>query len=130
MPKLRDNDEDRNLGPEMEAEKWIVIGGDELLWLHAPSRRAVNVREATWGSCRRIAHRESSTPSADADGYLVECSYRDELGWPIEGDVFWVGSYAIAVREARRIRQAILDETPATPPGVEQLSLPGTKVDA
>jgi hypothetical protein len=104
-----DQSADRSLGAEMIAEGWHVIGGDWIMWLHPPSERSVGVDgPIQWSSCHGIA----AVPEAPKDpatyGYLVSARRHDEFGNPVDGDSFWIESYATALRHARRIRLLIL----------------------
>lgn len=114
--------EKRELGPEMRAEGWTVVGGDWLLWLHEPSHRSVNVDGPIRRSACSMPCFGDEPVDRETDGYVVACSYRDEHGNPIAGDAFWTASYATAIRKARQIRAAILAEKPA-PVSVDQLTL-------
>lgn len=104
------DDEDRQLGPEMIAEGWVVVGGDWLMWMHEPSHRTVNIEGPYTRSQTRLTPSLHDAPSdPDAQGYIVACALRDDHGYPIGGDSFWTPSYAEALRRARAIRQSILD---------------------
>ena len=116
-------DGDRELGPEMMAEGWIVLGGDDLLWPHPMSRRCVSV-SGNYERGEVDVPTWTDKPIARTTlGYVVSCEVHDEDGNPTrEGAGIWFESYGSAVRLARRLRQAILDEKPV-PPDVVQLSL-------
>lgn len=125
---LFDREEDRELGPEMTAEGWLVIGGDHILWMHAPSRRAVAVdgpwpRKSKGYDCTAIPPLHAEPADPETRGYLVTCRRFDELGNPYEGDAFWVESYGEALKHGRKIRSSILTERPPIRP-MEQMELP------
>ncbi len=103
---------DRALGPEMTAERWFVTGGDWIMWMHPPSRRVVSVDgPIARASCKMAVYGDEPADPAEK-GYCVALRKHDEHGNPYEGDAFWIASYGAAVRLARRIRQAVLDERP------------------
>lgn len=105
-------DGNRELGPEMLAEGWLVIGGDWVMWVHPPTQRSVCVDgPIEWRRCTSIPAWNGAPTDAD-EGYLVKCSYHDEHGNPTAGDVVFVESYGLAVKLARRIRADILAERP------------------
>lgn len=116
-----DRENGRALGADMIAERWIVIGGDHIIWLHEPSHRCVSVREASWDRCSGIpaAYGEPSKP--DADGYIVGCAVHDENGNPTDGECFWIESYGQAVRHARAIRRSVIGAKPM--PAPEQIAM-------
>lgn len=101
----------RELGEEMIAEGWIVIGDDHIMWMHPPSKRAVVVDDIQRGQTTDppLTEVDARAP-ADADGYIVACSRFDDFGNPGECDSFWTASYTEAVKRARAIRRSILDE--------------------
>jgi hypothetical protein len=106
------DEEARELGPEMKADGWHVIGGESLMWMHEPSGRCIVVHDCI----RRQAHVPCWGPepaSPDTPGWFVACRVHGEDGDPLFGDAFWVESYATAIRVARRIRTEILREPPS-----------------
>lgn len=118
------SEQNRPLGSEMQAERWEVIGGDWIMWLHPPSCRCVAIEgPIAWESCMQIPAVPSAPASADVEGYLVACRVHDELGNPVDGDIFWVESYGCALRYARRIRSLILEGSPLPAERAKQLSL-------
>jgi hypothetical protein len=130
------DDEARELGPEMKAEGWYVIGGDGLLWCHEPSHRTVSVDgplprrteyvEGVSGNydCTAIVALHGEPADQRTLGYIVACQVRDDGGCPIEGNEFWVESYGEALKFARKIRQTVLDDRPL-PTTSEQLEMFG-----
>jgi hypothetical protein len=102
--------EDRELGPEMTAEGWITIGGDDIMWMHPPSQRCVVVDASTRDTCD-VPCWGPEPPDPKTNGYFVACRVHGEGGDPLYGDAFWVEGYAVAIRVARNIRSAILAET-------------------
>lgn len=110
---MKEDDADRALGPEMKAEGWLVVGGDDILWLHSPSHRCLSVSgPCTRESCQ-VPCWGQEPEDRQAMGYFVACRVHDDLGNPLYGDAFWTSSYGQALRLARRIRADILAETPA-----------------
>jgi hypothetical protein len=115
-------EEKRDLGPDMIADGWHVIGGDWIMWTHAPTHRAVCVDGLfKWSQTRRIPHWGCEKPLPDDEGYVVSCRVFDDLGNPTSGNSFFVKSYALAIRLGRRIREDILAERPINTS--EQLTL-------
>ncbi|MFI5297360.1 MAG: hypothetical protein ACHREM_04620 [Polyangiales bacterium] len=107
----------RRLGPEMIAERWEIIGGDSIMWMHPPSKRVIAVHECLWSQCVGVPAVPSAPATPDADGYAVSCTVHDDLGNPTEeGANFWIESYGFAVRYARAIRRAILGDAPIPKP--------------
>ena len=124
-----DREPDRALGPTLEAEHWIAIGGDHIMWLHPPSFRSVTLegpspRKTERFDCLGVPclHGEPADPATE--GYLVFCRVHDHLGNPIEGSGYWIESYAEALTHARKIRTSILAETPEIDPAKQQELLP------
>jgi hypothetical protein len=104
--------ENRVLGPEMQAEGWIVIGGESLYWIHPPSNRCINLHDAPRDQCQ-VPCWGPEPADPNQKGYFVACRVHDELGNPLYGDAFWVESYAVAIKVARKLRAAILAEGPS-----------------
>jgi hypothetical protein len=104
--------DNRELGAEMKAEGWIVMRGDDIWWIHAPSNRCIDMHSALRKQCG-VPCWGPEPADPETPGYFVACRVHDENGNPLYGDAFWVESYAVALRMARRIRAAILAETPA-----------------
>lgn len=103
-----------SLGPEMTKEGWYEVGDQstfvDLVWIHVPSNRSVQVFEIpranyegpVWGA-------EPSDRSAT--GYVVASRTHDSLGNPERGEGFWIESFGAALRIARGTRLAILSES-------------------
>ncbi|MBX3203209.1 MAG: hypothetical protein KF894_34110 [Labilithrix sp.] len=107
----RDTDNDRTLGPEMQAEGWRAIG-DTIHWVHVPSNRSVNVDDYTWGQCSGIPAVPEAPNDPETPGWVVTCHVHDELGNPEESSAYWVPSWSAALRGARALRASILAEHP------------------
>lgn len=111
--------EDRSLGPEMTAERWRVIGGDDVMWSHEPSGRCVTVegqwqRNSKTSNCLSVPALHGEPADPETSGYLVFVRVHDDLGNPYPGgDGFWVESYGEAIRHGREIRRRILAEKKA-----------------
>ncbi len=102
--------DDREIGSEMKAEGWTVVGGDWIMWLHPPTQRSVCV-DGPYAWCdARVPTLFDVPTDPQTQGYVVSCRTHDEHGNPVEGESFWVESYGEAVRHARRIRQTIVEE--------------------
>jgi hypothetical protein len=106
------DEERRELGPEMAGEGWILLDGDDIFWMHPPSRRCIEMHAATRHTCH-VPCWGPEPADPKCDGYFVSCRVHAESGDPLYGDALWVESYAVALRVARRIRADILAETPA-----------------
>ena len=105
--------DDRALGPEMTAEGWFPLSGDDLMWVHAPSHRCITLHAAPRQQCEVPCWGPEPADPKTA-GYFVACRVHDEDGGdPLYGDAFWVESYTTALKVARRTRLDILAETPA-----------------
>lgn len=101
------------LGPQMTAEGWTEIGNQELfvdlVWLHQPSNRSVQISEIprcdyegpVWGP---------EPEDRSVSGYVVASRVHDDLGNPESGEGFWIASFGAALRIARQTRQKILAE--------------------
>lgn len=111
-------DEKRELGPEMKAEEWVVIGDEFLMWLHSPTRHSVTVDGCKRIQCAFAAAYPWEPSDADASGYLVSLTRHDELGnpMPATSKQVWVESYGNALRLARGIRRNMLEPTATTNP--------------
>lgn len=101
---------DRSLGPELVAEGWRVIGGDWIDWVHVPTKRVVTLDDCDFDQTNSPAY-----PCAPADkstnGYIVMTLQCDSDGNPLEAITHvWIESYATALRVARTMRQAVIDE--------------------
>jgi len=114
----------------MQSEGWIVIGGDHIAWLHV-SKRVVSLDgPIAFNRCSRIPALPTEPEDAAVEGYLVACyEWDDKAEQPGAGEVFWIESYASALKAARRIRQSILDERRPPLPLKEQLALFLTEAD-
>jgi hypothetical protein len=103
---------DRELGEELKADGWIVVGGEWMFWGHTPSRQCVDLDEY-----RRDRVDSPAFPEEPADpqtvGYLVSCRVHDEQGNPTgEGWGVWIESYSLALKTAREVRARVLSEAP------------------
>ena len=105
------SEEERELGPGMKAEGWLVIGGDDIMWMHRPSQRCITMHPAPRRQCL-VPCWGPEPEDPDAQGYFVACRFHDEDGNPLYGDAVWTTSYVTALKLARRIRSDILAETP------------------
>lgn len=115
---------DRPLGEEMIAERWYPTGGDSILWCHPPSHRCVAIEGPyPWESCKRIPAVPEAPADGRTEGYLVKCYRANEGGEPTEGQVFWIASYGMALRHARRIRLEVLAGASKPQPALVQLTL-------
>ena len=122
-----DREADRQLGPQMIAEGWMVTGGDWLMWMHPASKRSVQVRGPwRWEQTKGYVALHGRPSDPKSEGYIVGCERWDEDGEPVQGEHFWVDSYGEAVKMARQIRQSIVDERVA-PTTHEQLLLAGNE---
>lgn len=124
-----DREQDRALGPTLEAERWIVIGGDHILWLHPPSRRSVSLegphpRKTERFDCLGVPCLNGEPADPTTEGYLVFCRVHDHLGNPTQGTGFWVESYGEALALARKLRASILAETPEVDHATQQELFP------
>ena len=128
-------DDARPLGPEMLAERWVVIGGDHIIWMHGPSRRVVVLdgpvpRRSRSYDCMAIPALPAEPTDPLTEGYIVWCYVWDDLEeQPGAGEAFWVESYGVALRAARRIRQTILDEQKPWRPTAEQIGMFGEEAE-
>lgn len=113
----------RELGPEMVAEGWFVLGGDNVHWYHPPSRRAISVDGPYKRENAHVPTLLDRPCAPDTMGWVVVCCTHDDLGNPEPGEAFWVESYGEAVKRARSIRQSILDERSNVVPFPTQLTL-------
>ena len=84
--------------------------GDGILWLHIPSHRSVSVEVWRWDRCVGIPALPERPEDPEAEGWVVNCRIHDELGNPTQGTCFWMASWAVALRQARSLRAAILAE--------------------
>jgi hypothetical protein len=107
-------DDNRQLGPEMIAEGWSVIGGDSIMWCSEPTRSVVVIegpwkRSSYWASAP-IAPNETIEP--DDECYNVSKYHANDMGEPIQGeyDGFLTKSYAKAIIAARGARSEILEK--------------------
>lgn len=105
--------DNRELGPEMTAEGWRVIGGDSIMWCCERVRQCVTLegpwkRKSYWAGAP-IAPGETLAP--DDECYCVSRYAANDMGEPIPGhyDGFLTASYGKALLSARATRQAILD---------------------
>lgn len=103
------------LGPEMTAEGWTEIGDQntfvDLVWLHVPSHRSVQIFEIPRANYEGPVWREPADPAAV--GYVVGSMEHDEYGNPERTGGFWIEGFGRALRIARETRAAILAETAA-----------------
>jgi hypothetical protein len=99
-----------NIGPEMMAEGWVVMGADALFWMHPPSQRCIDFHAAPRAQCA-VACWGPEPADPKTPGYFVACRVHGESGDPLYGDAFWVESRATALKMARKIRADILAET-------------------
>ena len=119
--------EDRQLGPEMTAEGWRVIGGDSIMWCNEISRSVVVIegpwkRSSFWKSAP-IAPNEEIQPSDEC--YNVSRYRANDMGEPIIGeyDGFLTKSYTKAIIAARGARAEILErQILPRPRNVKQLT--------
>lgn len=117
--------ENRELGPEMLAEGWFLIGGDTMIWFHGPSHRVVKIdgpwpRESFIGTPNYFD--EVSGGPKEPVYHVSVSEYDEDSGEPTDGySGFLTTSYALALRSVREMRQRILDEAPKFEP-VKQLS--------
>lgn len=110
----------RELGEEMIADGWVVVGGDDIYWLNPPSKRSVCIDAIKRGNAIMPGLTEADeTAPDDREGFCVLCRRHDEHGNPEEGDCFWTESFAEAVRRARAIRRSILAEKPKVDASVQ-----------
>ena len=101
---------DRTLGPELVAEGWRVIGGDWIDWLHVPTKRVVTLDDCVFSQTDSPAY-PCAPADKSANGYIVGTLQCDDEGNPIKAIAHvWIESYATALRVARTMRQAVLDE--------------------
>lgn len=114
----------RALGPEMLAEGWWSIGSDlhdAIWWLHPSSQRTVHIGNYQWKNVSGIPAFHGPPTDPKTLGFVVACRIHDEHGNPIEAGSFWIESLTDALKWARRMRAAILAESPL--PQGEQLTL-------
>lgn len=111
----------RELGPEMVAEGWIVIGGDWIIWCHRPTHQIVKVEGSEKRSVYRngwsMAPGEPETPEV----YAVSRFRATEDGEPCDDDWdgFLTASYATALKAARATRERILTGKPQVKPSTQ-----------
>jgi hypothetical protein len=112
-------------GHFQEGDGWVT-NYDEgefafTMWVHEPSHRCVTVMRSprktwvgpVWGA---------EPASKDANGFHVTCRIHDEHGNPIEGEGFWVESFALAIKLGRKYREAVIGQR-YLPTGAVQLTL-------
>lgn len=111
--------DNRELGPEMIAEGWSVVGGDWIHWMEPWSKQVVSLDGPIQRQHAHVPCWDNPTPPPETEGYVVAQRTHADNGNPVEGSAIWLTSYALALKIARRLRTRILANV---------TSVPGTQV--
>ena len=107
--------ENREIGPELTADGWRIIGGEWMVWMHPPSAQVVSLDAYPRENVNSPAF-PTEPKDPKTNGFLVSCNVHDENGNPCEGWGVWIESYAYALKLARELRQRIILDRPTFSP--------------